>query len=177
MSVRGDIVKQYAAWTVLSALRRGAPISSKKEIYPLITEVNFSPVLNQAIGNIDSLEFEKWHKNALETAIGSNPKMRNQYGWAAKIINIYLKTYCYVGDAGRSGIRTYLHPPIDSGLWKGIKKRFKGDAVVLNDTHSVTTISGINSHDQYLRLVKGFRTATEKLGCPLIEIEQLWEHW
>jgi hypothetical protein len=38
-------------------------------------------------------------------AIEANSKLKDQYGWAAKFVNIYLKTYCYIGDGGREGIR------------------------------------------------------------------------
>lgn len=174
-SGREQILKSYAKWTVLSALRRGAPIGSKTDVYPLIEKINFAEVLDRSKGRITHEQFEAWHKTALETAIGAHEEMKNQYGWAAKIINIYLKTYCYVGDGGREGIRDCLHPPIDSGLWQGVKRKFRHQSEILKDSHAVTTISKIETHDTYLRLIKGFREASNKLKCSLIEIEQLWE--
>jgi len=172
---RKQILKTYSEWTVLSALRRGAPISDKKTIYPLIEEINFDEILDRSKGRITHEQFEAWHKTALETAMGANSAMKGQYGWAAKIVNIYLKTYCYVGDGGREGIRDCLHPPIDSGLWKGVKRKFPNQREILKDSHAVTTISKIKTHDTYLQIIRGFREASKQLNCPLIEIEQFWE--
>lgn len=124
MPAREQILKSYAEWTALSALRSGAPIKSKDDVYPLIAKINFSVVLDRSKGKVTSQEFEVWHKTALESAINASSKLKDQYGWAAKIVNIYLKTYCYIGDGGREGIRECLHPPIDSGLWKGVNRRF-----------------------------------------------------
>lgn len=175
MNERKAILKSYAEWTALSALRSGAPIKSRADVYPLIAKVDFQQVLDTSKGKIAAQEFEKWHKKALETLIAGSPKLKDQYGWAAKIINVYLKTYCYIGDGGREGIRECLHPPIDSGLWKGVRKRFWNKKVILANTHAVETIAAINTHELYLRLIKGFRAATANLNCSLIEIEQLWE--
>lgn len=175
MPARDLIFKSYSAWTSLSALRMGAPMRSKKEIYPLIAGIDFRPILDRSRGNIDRKEFESWHKMALNAATNATPKMANQYGWAAKIINIYLKTYCYIGDGGRAGIRECLHPPIDTGLWSGVKRKFKSDISIISDTHSTTSITGIDSHEKYLRVIRGLRNASYELDCNLIEIEQLWE--
>lgn len=175
MSAREQILKSYAEWTALSALRSGAPIKSRDDVYPLMAIIKFSEVLDLSKGKITSEEFEKWHKKALELAISTNSKLTNQYGWAAKIVNVYLKTYCYIGDGGREGIRECLHPPIDSGLWKGVNRRFKDNNNILIDSHVVTTIKSINSHKTYLRIMSGLRKASKELDCTLIEIEQLWE--
>ena len=175
MTARDEILKSFAEWTALSALRSGSPIKSRKDVYGAIQSIVFDPVLDTSKGALARNEFDEWHRNTLVSLTGANAKLANQFGWAAKIVNVYLKTYCYVGDGGRAGIREYLHPPIDAGLWKGVKRRFQSNRSVLDDTHVVTTIARITSHDVYLQLVKGFREAATQLKCPLIEIEQLWE--
>lgn len=175
LPAREQILKSYAEWTALSALRSGAPIKSKEDVYPLIAKIGFSEVLDRSKGKITREQFEAWHKTALETTIKENPKLKSQYGWAAKIVNVYLKTYCYVGDGGREGIRECLHPPIDSGLLKGVKRKFPGRQDILNNSHAVTTIASITSHGTYLKLISGLRKASKELNCSLIEIEQLWE--
>lgn len=175
LPAREQILKSYAEWTALSALRSGAPIKSRDDVYPLIAKIKFSEVLDRSKGKITSEEFEAWHKNALESAISASSKLTNQYGWAAKIVNVYLKTYCYIGDGGREGIRECLHPPIDSGLWKGVNRRFAGKKNILSDSHAVTAIKSINSHETYLKIISGLRKASKELDCSLIEIEQLWE--
>lgn len=176
MYPKDKILKDYAYWTVLSALRR-APVRSKIEIYWLISRVDFNNVLDASKGHITSVEFENWHFKALETIIAAKPngKLKYQYGWAAKIINIYLKTYCYIGGSGRTGISECLHPPIDRGLWKGVRRKFQGDYALLKRTHAVNSIGKIKSHDTYMEIIGGLRQASEKIGCKLIEIEQFWE--
>jgi len=169
------ILASYSEWTALSALRSGAPIKSRRDIYGLLAGLSFAEVLDASRGPITVAAFEAWHRSRLHGVVAAHPKMDRQYGWAAKIINVYLKTYCYVGDRGRKGIRDCLHPPIDAGLWKAIKRRFKSDDKILADTHSVTTIAAIDSYDKYAKITKGLRVVAEKLGCSLIEVEQLWE--
>lgn len=172
---RKSILMSYSKWTALSALRSGAPIKSREDVYPLIKMINFADVLETSRGPISKDEFEKWHQETLNLLVNKTPKLKDQYGWAAKIVNIYLKTYCYVGEGGREGIRDLLHPPIDSGLWSGVAKKFKDNKSVLEDSHVVTRIKNISSHDTYLRVIKGMRAASYSLKCPLIEVEQLWE--
>ena len=176
MDIRKDILSEYSKWTVLSALRRGAPISSKENIHPVVDKIDFSFVLDVSKGKIDRAEFDVWHKSTLEDIVSSSLAMASHYGWAAKIVNVYLKTYCYVGDGGRLGIRDCLHPPIDSNLWKGVKKKFKSDKEILNLTHSKTAISSIRKHEEYEKIVRGFLMVSKKLECKLIEVEQLWKN-
>jgi len=176
MDSRSKILVSYSEWTALSALRSGAPIKSREDIYGLIAVLEFEEILDKTRGAISTMEFEAWHSRMLKKIVGAHPKMNSQYGWAAKIVNVYLKTYCYVGDGGREKIRDCLHPPIDFGLWKGIRKKFRGDNNILGNTHSVTTIAAIDSHEKYETIIKGMRAAAKELGCSLIELEQLWEN-
>lgn len=172
---RKKILAAYSRWTALSALRSGAPIKSREDIYPLIAKIDFGDVLDTSKGKITKEIFEIWHKKTLDDLVGATPKLSTQYGWAAKIVNVYLKTYCYVGEGGREGIRDVLHPPIDSGLWIGVSQRFKNNKSILDESHFVDKIKDISSHAKYLQIINGLRAASTELGCSLIEIEQLWE--
>ncbi|MFQ5933919.1 MAG: hypothetical protein ACE5KI_04690 [Dehalococcoidia bacterium] len=96
-------------------------------------------------------------------------------GWAAKLINVYLKTRVYIGGEGCSGLVECIHPPIDRGLWRGIEGEFGGDGEILEKTHTVSAIKQIVSYDIYQTIIDGCRLAAGKLGCRLIEVEQLWE--
>jgi len=96
-------------------------------------------------------------------------------GWAAKIVNVYLKTAVYVGSLGRPGLVTLIHPPIDSGLWTGLKKRFHDRHDLLAKTHVVNRIRDIVDYATYSTIIVGCRAAAEELNCLLIEVEQLWE--
>ena len=39
-------------------------------------------------------------------------------GWAAKLINVYIKTRAYALGAGRPELRSFLYLPLDGGLWR-----------------------------------------------------------
>jgi hypothetical protein len=68
-------------------------------------------------------------------------------GWAAKLVNVYLKAACYVGDLGTPALRDVLHPPVDAGLWSGISHHFRDRPDIRNDTHHVTRIRDIRTYD------------------------------
>ncbi len=90
------------------------------------------------------------------------------------MLNIYLKTAVYAGGLGRSGLAAALHPPIDSGLWSGLRRRFKGHDL-LSKTHTVERIKDIRDYPTYRTIIEGCKLAAARLGCLLIEVEQLWE--
>ena len=128
---RRQIILEYAKWTALSAARVGSPIRSKNAIYPLLDEVAFDEVLNRDRGAICAGDFDTWHEQETlrlcDRANDLKPEVTPfPVGWSAKLINVFLKTAIYVGDLGRDGMRGVLHPPIDSGLRTGLKKRFGG---------------------------------------------------
>ncbi len=169
---RIKIITTYASWTVLSALRSGAPIKSRKDVYPLLRTVDFAALLQESAHPISTPEFDQWHKAA---TAGLCERQENLCtGWAAKMLNIYLKTAVYTGGLGRSGLAEALHPPIDSGLWSGLRRRFKGHDL-LSKTHTVERIKDIRDYPTYQTIVEGCRLAAAGLGCLLIEVEQLWE--
>lgn len=175
---RDRIVRRYAEWTALSALRSGAPVKSRVHIYPPLRKVQFGQVLTESIGTIDADEFEHWHRDAvrqlsrdLEVHTGEPVCV----GWSAKLVNIYLKTAAYVAGRGRSGLHELLHPPIDAGLWAGIRDCCGDDAGILERTHCVTRIKDIVDYDEhYSRIIAGCRAVAARLGCTLIEVESLW---
>lgn len=169
---RTKIIGDYAKWTVLSALRSGAPIKSRKVVYTLLGTIDFGVLLQRNAPPIQIDEFDGWHKAATVSLCEQRPDLCA--GWAAKMINIYLKTAVYAGGLGRSGLTAALHPPIDGGLWSGLSRRFKGDAL-LKKTHVVTKIKDIRDYPTYETVIAGCRLAAEKLNCRLIEVDQLWE--
>ena len=95
---------------------------------------------------------------------------------APKLINVYLKTAAYVGEFGRQGLRDVLHPPIDGGLWKGLKERFEDRPDILEKACYVEAIKDIDDYDRkYCTIIQGCKLAAQELGCLLIEVEQLWQ--
>lgn len=170
--VREAIVASYAEWTALSALRSGAPIKSRRDVYAALRKVEFEFLFDEARGSLDSKGFDDWHEQQVSGLIAREPRLN--VGWAAKIINVYLKTRAYVGGKGRPGLAEVIHPPIDGGLWDGFESHFVGDTKLLAETNCVRRIKDINDYDCYRRIIDGCRTAASSLKCELIEVEQLW---
>ncbi len=168
---RRKIITTYAGWTVLSAVRSGAPIKSREEVYPLLRTIDFPKLLVDS-SPICPAQFDEWHRSATEDLCRRKPALC--VGWAVKMVNIYLKTAVYIGDLGRPGLREVIHPPIDSGLWRGLEDRFAGHAL-LAKTHIVQQIKAIRDYSTYQTIIEGCRLAAKQLGCLLIEVEQLWD--
>ena len=169
---RRGIILDFAKWTALSATRSGAPIKSRLDVYAVLEQVHFPTVLNGTVP-IPATEFDHWHE---ETAAlmrhGDQPLVT---GWAVKLLNIYLKTAAYVGELGRPGLRSVLHPPIDGGLWAGLAEHFGSTSSLVEETNHVMRIKDITDYSSYKRIIAGCRLAATELGCDLIEVEQLWQ--
>lgn len=170
---RARIVDTFARWTALSALRSGAPIRSRKAVYGAMAHLKFEPLFDAPRGPIDRTEFDGWHHRSIDRLMHVENNLN--VGWAAKILNVYLKTRCYVGGEGRPGLADVIHPPIDGGLWLGLKRQFEDRPEILDRSNCVTKIKDIESHDCYEKIIDGCRLAAAALGCRLIEIEQLWD--
>ena len=170
---RTKILRDYSRWTALSALRSGSPIRARRDLYPLLDRISFDFVLDVSLGPITQKQFNSWHRRTV-MRIANSPKMDGAVGWSAKIVNIYLKTYCYVGAGGRSGLVEVMHPPIDSGLWKGVKSRFGDRAKIIDLVFTENTIREITTYRIYSRIIRGFREIAEIEKCHLIEVDALW---
>jgi hypothetical protein len=168
---RRQIILDYARWTALSALRSGAPIKSRGDVYPLLDAIAFGRVLNPNAA-IAEADFDAWHE--METAALCARDPRLPIGWGVKLINVYLKTAAYVGNLGHASLRAALHPPIDAGLWKGIRERFKERPNILEQVCCVGRIKDITDYRIYARIITGCRAAAQELGSSLMEVEHLW---
>jgi hypothetical protein len=170
--LRSQIIATYAEWTALSALRSGAPIKSRQDVYGVIRKVEFESLFDRQLGPIGTSDFNRWHQEATERMLVHEPRLC--VGWATKIINVYLKTRAYIGAQGRHHLSEALHPPIDTGLWLGLERRFQDRPDILYRTHCVTHIRDIADYGCYQRIIEGCGLAAAALGCKLIEVEQLW---
>ena len=187
---RCQILVEYAKWTALSAVRTGAPIRDKKTVYCLLDGVAFGEVLSGAEG------FDAWHQRETEAlCCRANKHLRDvarengqeptefPVGWSAKLVNVFLKTAVYAGGLGREGLRDVLHPPLDNGLRRGLRKHFHGRSDMLEkvDFGAIKNItdyadsmgSSRVSPPTYQTVIEGCRVAAENLKCSLIEVEQL----
>lgn len=170
------IVTTYAGWTALSALRSGAPVKSRAAIYPLLSRVDFDAILSPGGSAVTPAEFTDWHRRETLAICEREPAFC--VGWAAKILNVYLKTAAYVGGLGRPRLVEVLHPPIDKGLWDGLKHYFvskDSGRKITAKTHTVEQIKAIRDYPTYETIIDGCRDAALELKCLLIEVEQLWE--
>jgi hypothetical protein len=170
--VRDSIVAQYAEWTALSALRSGAPIKSRRDVYSALGCVNFQPLFNKDLGSISASEFAVWHERSVRNLLRCEPRLN--VGWSAKIINVYLKTRCYIGRRGRHHLDYAIHPPLDAGLWLGLRRRFRGRDDILAQTNHVERIKDISTYASYVLIIDGCRAAAKEMQCKLIEVDQLW---
>jgi hypothetical protein len=170
---RAHIIRQYAGWTALSALRSGSPVKSRKRIYPALKAVDWPTLFDRDLDPISAREFANWHRRETK-ALGERFEGELPVGWVVKLLNVYLKTSVYIGGLGRPGLRPLLHPPIDGGLWEGLAGRFGPDSPICRQTHAVTQIKLITSYETYLGIVAGCRAAAEQTGRELIEVEEWW---
>lgn len=170
---RPHIIRQYAGWTALSALRSGSPVKSAGEIYPALRNVDWDTLFDVRRGPITETEFGEWHRRETE-ALQQRFGGRLPVGWVVKLINVYDKTAVYVGGLGRPGLRPLLHPPIDGGLWRGLEERFGPDSAICREACCITKIKEITTYETYLRIIAGCRLAAERTGRELIEVEEWW---
>ena len=185
---RVQILVEYAKWTARAAVNVGTcPIKARKPIYRLLDGVAFAGVLSDV--EVSPERFDAWHQRETEALCrrankhlhdiahenGQEPT-KFPVGWSAKLINVFLKTAVYAGGLGREGLRDVLHPPLDNGLRRGLRKHFmaccpdRPDLLVEVDFGA---ISAIRDYDRYRRVIAGCRLAASCLECSLIEVEQL----
>lgn len=164
---RPKIVHDFAKWTALSALRSGSPLKHADRVYGLIDDHADLPVLFDVPDKIDEAEFDHWHEETIHAFCKAEPDL--PVGWAAKIINVYLKTRVYLAGEGREGLTATIHPPIDYGLQRGLRKEFG------KRPWEIMRIKDIRSYDEdYRPFIRDCRTLAKKNGCLLIELEFYW---
>jgi hypothetical protein len=90
-------------------------------------------------------------------------------GWAAKIVNVYLKRSAYLAGEIREGLVSAIHPPIDFGLQQGSTKKFP------HRPWKIKRIKEFRSYqDDYLLFIQDCRPLAKKERCSLIELEFYW---
>ena len=67
--VRKAIIATYAEWTAMSALRSGAPIKSRRDVYTALRGVDFGVLFEDALGPINRAAFDAWHADAVRAMI------------------------------------------------------------------------------------------------------------
>jgi hypothetical protein len=75
--VRKAIVAIYAEWTAMSALRSGAPIKSRRNVYTALRGVDFAVVFDTERGPINRATFDAWHASEVKAMIDGNRARRS----------------------------------------------------------------------------------------------------
>jgi hypothetical protein len=171
--LRTGIVTAFAGWTALSALRSGSPVKSRARIYPLLRLADFDALLRVPPRVLTADHFDEWHAAAIKRLCREDDELC--VGWAAKLVNVYLKTTVYVGRLGPPELIEFIHPPIDGGLWAGLNGPLARRPAIRARTHGVRRINQITTYTQYLEIIEGCRELARELGCRLIEVEQFWQ--
>ncbi len=169
---RHFITHQFARWCAFSSTRSGAPLKSRSEVYPLIDMPLYKEILTSE-KIISEAEFNQWHE--ANCKLISNFRYEWPIGWSAKLINVYLKTMTYIGRIGRPNLDSLIHPPIDGGLWDGIKTKYGNYHEIINCTHKVSRILNIESYETYSKILNGIKMIRDMEGWKLIEVEKVWE--
>jgi hypothetical protein len=169
---RNKIVKDFAKWAALSALRSGSPLKSRQAVYGLLENHANLKELFDSTCFIDQPDFDDWHKGTVLVFVKAEPALKrtNQVGWAAKIINVYLKTRVYLAGEGRDGLLAAIHPPIDSGLVKGLKKSFPERPWMIKQIKNVHSYEG-----DYFPFIEECRSLAKAKGFLPIEVEYYWQ--
>lgn len=169
---RRIVVKAFSEWTAFSAARSGSPIKSRDDVYPLIRRPDYEILFFGPAITLE--EFSHWHKESTED-IEKNSVL--PIGWAAKLINIYLKTRAYIGREGRVNLDKYIHPPVDAGLWDGVEQ-YCDDNDLSEIKAQITTvrkIKDIQTYETYTAIINGCKQLASHMKCELLEVEQLWQ--
>ena len=183
---RCRIIVEYAKWTSFSAVKFPAfPLSGGgATVYPLLADVAWSDVLDESKGPISCEEFNAWHRCQIEALCDrAKPHLSARWiaahrpefpvGWAAKLINVYLKTAAYVGDLGRPGLRDAMHPPLDSRVRARLTEHFQGRPDMVEKVR-FGAIGHITTYERYRTVIDGCEVAAKELGCSLFEVEQFF---
>jgi hypothetical protein len=148
------------------AIRFAAQVG--KRVYNLIEQYADLTALFAPNPAIDETGFDRWHEKTVLAFCKVEAAL--PVGWAAKIVNVYLKTRVYLAGEGREGLVTAIHPPIDTSLQKGLKKRFP-----LRPWRKMTIKSIQSYQDDYMPFIKECRWIAREEGCLPIELEWYWQ--
>lgn len=170
--IRHKITNDFARWCAFSSTRSGCPLKARADIYPLIDLPDYAQVMKGS-EPITKAAFNEWHEKSVRKITAQRSEMN--VGWSAKLINVYLKTMAYVASIGRPGLAEQIHPPMDGGLWEGIKEKYGTDVDIISKTHYVKTIKDIETYQQYEVILDGIKLIADKAKCRLIEVEKYWK--
>ena len=154
---RQKIVHDFAKSTAQSALRSGAPVKAGEKIYRLIDSHADLSVLFDTSRVIGQKEFDDWHENTITEFCEVEPALKklSQVGWAAKIINVYLKTRVYLAGEGRN-------PPVAKMCWTVMALATRTSLVRLRWQSSTRASAHMTAVRRWLAMSSNFSTPAAK---------------
>jgi len=170
---RKKILISYAEWTAIAAIRSGKHIKETKIIQEALREIY--------LGNIPTTQadFDVWHEEQCkllrEKIVSLAAKQERitknfELGWAAKILNIYLKTLFYIGDMEPSVVRQFIHPPIDNIFVNAFYKEHK-----VRVAASDFRIKKLEHYLDYAAIINSIKAIQkEKKFLNLMDVENIW---
>lgn len=177
-TVREKIVRTFAEWAAFSATRSGCPIKKTEQVYKLIKAPNYEEIFDEKNFIYLPEFFDEWHrenaKKIVKEANEMRPDVEFPFGWAAKLIDVYLKTRVYIGGEGHPDLVKCIHPPIDNQRLEGIKEKYGANYVIMGGKNRVKAIKDINEKD-YEEIIKYCRGVAKAEKCYLIEADKLWQ--
>jgi hypothetical protein len=161
--IRKEIIRQFAYWTVVSALRSGSKIKSREKIIRLLKVINLGELLKVT----SQEQYDSWHTIQTKNIVNKSEKILS-YGWAAKIVNVYLKTLVYISSDFYQNVKPFLHPPVDGILLRSLIKEGK----------NITRMPLFKiEEEEYFKLINEMKIIMEKEGLCLLEIEKYWRYY
>ena len=165
VSTRHKMIDNFAAWTAKLA---AGP--SRHRVCPALEKIDFQQVLCNE-GPIDKQKFDQWHEEQVQR-FGKEAKCSIE--WAAKIINVYLKTQCYVGGRGRKGLDEVIHPPFDHVLIRTLKEKYPKFNDLMGGRNGGFSLNGVECYSRYQRIIESLALIARQERCKLIEMGQYW---
>ena len=174
LNSKWEITREFARWTVLSALRSGAPVKKRTSVYEILDYINddLEELFDRKRGPISPEQFDAWHKTTVGKMVDFQPNLN--FGWAAKMVAIYLKTSCYLAGFGRDGLGRAIHPPIDNVVIAKIHKmQSKLQGLTGIPTPHKFAIKSMDQH-MYDTVIDACRSVAAHKEWTLFEVERLW---
>ena len=159
VSTRHRMIDNFDAWTAKLA---AGP--SRHRVCSAIEKIDFQQVLCNE-GPIDKQEFDQWHEAQVQR-FGKEANCSIE--WAAKIINVYLKTQCYVGGRGRKGLDEVIHPPFGPVLIRTLKEKYPKFNDLMGERNRVFSLT------HYQQIIESLALIASQERCKLIEMGQHW---
>ncbi len=119
-----DHLHNNAVWTAARAVQRR--FTTTVNIKSAIEQTQLKTLINKN-WEPNEKEYDNFHKQTAKTIIQHLKKrgVKTNYGQAAKMIAVYLKTAIIVRDSGKSTLAKVAHPPTDNTVLTNLHQDYK----------------------------------------------------